>query len=298
MQRKEGHIQSNGQDVMNHNPSGLVGVGLRPTHYPHLETLPDIQSNWFEAISENYINTEGRPLEMLLKMRAKYPIALHGVSLSIGSDSGVHEDYLFKLKKLIDRVDPIIVSDHLCWTHAPSGNSHDLLPLPFSQEALQRVVRNIDVVQNHLDRQILLENISYYLKFKESEIDEADFLVELCRKSGCRLLLDLNNVYVNAVNHEFNPVSFLKKIPVDIVGQMHVAGPSQEKGYLFDTHSSTTRDAVWKLLELVIDRGVNAPLIVEWDQDIPDFNTLETEVTKAKTIISDATKRAHAGQTA
>ncbi len=282
---------------MNPRPSELVGVGLRPTHYPHLETLPDIQSNWFEATSENYINTEGRPLEMLLKMRAKYPIALHGISLSIGSDSGVREDYLVKLKRLIDRIDPIIVSDHLCWTHAPSGNSHDLLPLPFTQEALQRVLHNIDIVQNHLGRQILLENISYYLKFKDSEIEEAEFLIELCRKSGCKLLLDLNNVYVNAVNHAFNPVSFLERIPIDIVGQMHVAGPSQENGYLFDTHSSVTRDAVWKLLELLIDKGVNAPLIVEWDQDIPDFNTLEAEVTKARKIIFNAKKGTHAGQT-
>ena len=275
-----------------------VGVGLRPTHYPHLESFPDIQSNWFEAISENYMNTEGRPLEMLLKIRSKYPVALHGVSLSIGSDTGVREDYLIKLKKLIERVDPAIVSDHVCWAHAPSGNSHDLLPLPFTKEAFQRTLQNIDVVQNHLGRNILLENISYYIKFKESEMDETEFLVDLCRRSGCKLLLDLNNVYVNAVNHEFNPVSFLEKIPADIVGQMHVAGPSQEKGYLFDTHSSETRDAVWKLLELVIDREVNAPLIVEWDQDIPDFSTLESEVVKARNVIDQATKGKHAGQSA
>ncbi|MGE0525584.1 MAG: DUF692 domain-containing protein [Bdellovibrionales bacterium] len=275
-----------------------VGVGLRPTHYPHLETLPVIQSNWFEAISENYMNTEGRPLEMLLKIRSRYPVALHGVSLSIGSDTGIREDYLKKLKKLIERVEPAIVSDHVCWAHAPSGNSHDLLPLPFNREALQRTLQNIDVVQSHLGRSILLENISYYLKFKESQMDEAEFLVELCRKSGCKLLLDLNNVYVNAVNHEFNPVSFIEKIPTDIVGQMHVAGPSQETGYLFDTHSSPTRDAVWKLLELAIDRGVSAPLIVEWDQDIPDFSTLEGEVVKARNVINQAKKGKHAGQSA
>ena len=275
-----------------------VGVGLRPTHYPHLESLPDIQPNWFEAISENYMNTEGRPLEMLLKMRSKYPVALHGVSLSIGSDTGIREDYLKKLKNLIERVDPVIISDHVCWTHAPSGNSHDLLPLPFTREAFQRTLQNIDIVQSHLGRNILLENISYYLKFKENEVDEADFLVDLCRRSGCKLLLDLNNVYVNAVNHEFNPVSFLERIPADIVGQMHVAGPSQEKGYLFDTHSSATRDAVWKLLELVLDRGVNAPLIVEWDQDIPDFSILESEVVKARSVIDRATKGKHAGQSA
>lgn len=265
--------------------SRLIGVGLRPTHYPHLETSPKIQSNWFEAISENYINTEGRPLQMLMKIREQYPIGLHGVSLSVGSDIGINPLYLEKLKNLIDRIDPIVVSDHFCWTRTASGNSHDLLPLPFTTETLERVVNNVDLVQNFLGRQILLENISYYLRFKESVIEESTFMTEACRRSGCRLLLDLNNIYVNGINHGFNPVSYIDQIPSEIVGQMHIAGPSQEAGYLFDTHSTHSPPAVWKLLEHTIRKGIKAPLIVEWDQEIPEFNELEKEVMQARKIV-------------
>lgn len=266
-------------------PSQLIGVGLRPTHYPHLEAGPEIQANWFEAISENYMNSEGRPLQMLMKVRERYPVGLHGVSLSIGSDIGVNSNYLEKLKNLIDRIDPIIVSDHFCWTRAASGNSHDLLPMPFTTESLERVVNNVDLVQNFLGRQILLENISYYLRFKESAIEESTFMVEACRRSGCRLLLDLNNIYVNGINHGFNPINFIDQIPSDIVGQMHIAGPSQEEGYLFDTHSTNPPPAVWHLLKHVTLKGIEAPLIVEWDQDIPEFKTLENEVLQARKII-------------
>lgn len=272
----------------------LIGVGLRPTHYPHLETSPETHANWFEAISENYMNTEGRPLEMLMEIRERYPVGLHGVSLSIGSEMDDRKDYLSKLKKLIERIDPLIVSDHLCWTRAHSGNSHDLLPMPFTRETLERVISNADFVQNFLGRQILLENISYYFSFKENELTETEFIVEVCKRSGCKLLLDLNNVYVNAINHGFNPVDFLDKIPMDLVGQMHVAGPSQEEGYLFDTHSSPTRDAVWTLLKHVRDKGAKAPLIVEWDQDIPEFSVLEEEVAKAFDILSKPGTMAHA----
>ena len=265
--------------------SQLIGVGLRPTHYPHLEASPEIHANWFEAISENYMNSEGRPLQMLMKIRERYPVGLHGVSLSIGSDIGVNPYYLEKLKSLIDRVDPLIVSDHFCWTRAASGNSHDLLPMPFTAQSFERVVNNIDIVQNFLDRQILLENISYYLRFKESTIEESKFIVDVCRRSGCKLLLDLNNIYVNGINHGFDPVSFLAQIPSDIVGQMHIAGPSQEEGYLFDTHSTSTPPAVWQLLGHATRAGINAPLIVEWDQDIPNFSELENEVAQARKII-------------
>ncbi|MGE3759216.1 MAG: DUF692 family multinuclear iron-containing protein [Pseudobdellovibrionaceae bacterium] len=164
MQKEAWNFQRNGQNVMDKTPQ-LIGVGLRPTHYPHLECTPQIESNWFEAISENYMNTEGRPLEMLLKVRAQFPMALHGVSLSIGSEMDDRKDYLTKLKRLIERIDPLIVSDHFCWTRAHSGNSHDLLPMPFTRETLELVISNADFVQNFLGRQILLENISYYFSF-------------------------------------------------------------------------------------------------------------------------------------
>ena len=236
-------------------------------------------------------------MEMLLKTRDQYPVALHGVSLSIGSDSGVKEDYLAKLKKLIERVDPIIVSDHLCWSQGPFGNSHDLLPLPFTKEALNRVLENIDIVQTFLERPILLENISYYLRYKESEIEESKFIVDVCQKSGCKLLLDLNNIFVNSENHGFDPISFVDSIPVEIIGQMHLAGPSQEKGFLFDTHSSIVPDPVWTLLERVTERGVRAPIILEWDQDIPEFSLLESEVKKARKIRTKGVQGDHARPT-
>lgn len=265
----------------------LVGVGLRPTHYPYLENRPGIHANFFEAISENFMNSEGRPLEMLLKIRQDYPVALHGVSMSIGTANGVKEPYLRKLKELIERVDPILVSDHLCWSQAAPGNTHDLLPLPLTKESFATVLSNVEIVQNYLGRSILLENISYYLRFKESVIEETDFLTALCRKAGCRLLLDLNNVYVNAVNHRFNPIDYMDSIPHDLVGQFHLAGPSKENGYLFDSHSSTTPDEVWKLFTHVVKSGMRAPIIVEWDQDIPDFSILDSEVLKARSILRD-----------
>ncbi len=266
---------------MRHPRQPLVGVGLRPTHYPYLESFPEIRSNFFEAISENFMNSEGRPLEMLLKMRSRFPIALHGVSMSIGSGHGVNKLYLERLKALIEKVDPIIVSDHLCWGQTPGGNSHDLLPIPLTKEAFSRILDSVDHVQNFLGRQILLENISYYLRFRQSEIPEAEFLAELCKQSGCKLLLDVNNVFVNSVNHGFKPEEYIEALPAEVVGQLHVAGHSVEPGYLFDTHSTATCDEVWSLLQLVRDRGVNAPLIVEWDQDIPEFSVLDEEVRKA-----------------
>lgn len=263
----------------------LIGVGLRPTHYPHLENLPKTHSNWFEATSENYMNTEGRPLEMLLKIREQYPIALHGVSLSIGSDVLVDYNYLAKLKKLIDRTDPIIVSDHLCWSQIQSETSHDLLPLPFTEESLSRVVENVNRVQEFLNRPILLENISYYIKFKESTIDEADFMNSLCQKTGCKLLIDLNNIFVNSVNHKFNPLIFFDKISLENIAQLHLAGPTQEEGYLFDTHSTRVPDQVWSLFAHTVLKKLCVPIIIEWDQDVPEFNSLETEVIKTKKII-------------
>jgi uncharacterized protein (UPF0276 family) len=276
----------------------LIGVGLRPTHFPYLESRPRIQTNFFEGISENFMNSEGRPLEVLLQVRADYPVALHGVAMSIGSGIGVNEQYLRKLKTLVDRVDPIVVSDHLCWAQTASGNTHDLLPMPLTSESLAKVVSNIEIVQDRLGRTILVENISYYLRFKESEIEETEFLTALCRKTGCQLLLDLNNVYVNAMNHGFNAFDYIRAIDPALVGQFHLAGPSQEKGFLFDTHSSVVPVEVWKLFEHVVQGGFRAPIIVEWDQDIPDFQTLEGEVQKARAILNGDLVNGHSQPTA
>ena len=281
---------------MKRSSLSLIGVGLRPTHYPYLEGRPEIRSNFFEAISENFMNSEGRPLEMLLKMRSDYPIALHGVSLSIGSDHGISREYLRKLKTLIEKVDPVIVSDHLCWGQTPGGNTHDLLPVPLTDEAFARVLDNVNLVQEFLSRPFLLENISYYLRFNSNHISEPEFLTNLCRKTGCKILLDVNNVFVNSVNHGFDPYEYLNCIPAEFVGQLHVAGHSKEPGYLFDTHSAETCAEVWNLLRFVGERGIKAPLIVEWDQDIPEFQVLDHEAKQAEEILSR--REAHNAQTA
>ncbi len=261
-------------------------MGLRPTHYPFLESAPEVRSNFFEAVTENYLNTQGRPLEMLLMVRERFPVALHGVGLSIGSDKDPSREYLEKLKSLVQRVEPILVSDHLCWTEASLGNSHDLLPLPFTHEALNRVVQNIEITQNALGRTILVENISYYVRFKNDEMSEAQFIIETCRKSGARVLFDVNNIYVNSVNHGFDAADFCRSFPLDLIGQIHLAGPSQEEGFLFDTHSTKVPDQVWELFKILVSRGLKAPVLVEWDQNIPTFDELELEVARARLIIN------------
>jgi len=174
------------------------------------------------------------------------------------------------------------VSDHLCWSQARSGSTHDLLPMPQTHESLRRVVENLEIVQNYLARTILLENISYYFNFKNNDFDEADFINEVCTRSGCDLLLDVNNIYVNSVNHGFDPKSFLERLPVSKIKQIHLAGPTQEEGYLFDTHSTTVPDQVWNLYWGIKRKLVNIPVIVEWDQDIPSFDTLEQEIEKIR----------------
>tara|TARA_B110001454_G_scaffold219195_1_gene251365 strand:- start:7762 stop:8601 length:840 start_codon:yes stop_codon:yes gene_type:complete len=266
----------------------MVGVGLRPTHYPELEM--DTETNarkrvdWFEAISENYMNTEGRPLKMLLHVRKSYPVALHGVGLSIGSHDSVSEVYLKKLKSLVERVEPSIVSDHFCWSSIGGHYSHDLLPFPFHSEALDIICRNVETVQDFMGRQICLENISYYLKSKTDEMPEAHFINEVCRRTGCGLLLDLNNVDVNSKNHGFRAFEFINELDLNHVKQIHLAGPSQEDGFVFDTHSTPVPDSVWTLYRQFTDIKKNVPVIIEWDENVPSFHVLEEEVLKVRKI--------------
>ncbi len=266
------------------NPSQLVGVGLRPTHYPELEGGASTQVDWFEAISENYMNTEGRPLKMLLKVREAYPVALHGVGLSIGSYDGISKIYLQKLKMLISRVQPEVVSDHFCWSSIGGHYSHDLLPFPFNHEALDRVVSNVHEVQDFLGRSICLENISYYLKSKTDTFSEAQFINEVCKRTGCGLLLDLNNVDVNAQNHGFDPKDFIRSLDLSHVRQIHLAGPSQEDDFVFDTHSTPVPESVWDLYRFFSNIRPQAPVIIEWDENIPSFSVLEAEAMKVREI--------------
>lgn len=265
--------------------SHKVGLGLRPPHYPYLEQRPATEVAWFEAVSENYMNSRGRPLEMLQLIRQDYPVALHGVSMNIGNPEGLRLDYLQRLRELIDRVDPFIVSDHLCWTGSSDLNMHDLLPLPFTEDSVVMLVNNIDFVQNFLKRPLVFENVSTYLSYHHNEMEEWDFVGEVSRRSGCGLLLDINNVYVNSYNHGFDPHYFLNHIPLERVAQIHMAGPTDYGDFLFDTHSTDIPERVWDLFKMMAPKIRHLPVLIERDEDIPDFHDLEAEVLKAALIL-------------
>lgn len=266
----------------------MVGVGLRPVHFPRLLERPSTRVRWFEALSENYMDTEGRPLEVLLKIREDYPVAVHGVSLSIGGVEGPRPGYLERLKRLIGRVDPFLVTDHLCFTGRHSMNVHDLLPLPYTEEAIGVVAANVSRVQDFLGREIALENVSSYLTYKESEMTEEKFLVEVARRAGCKILLDINNVFVSATNHGFKAEEYLDAIPIDLVAQIHLGGYSDAGKFLFDTHSQAPTDSVWELYRRVIARRTKVPVLIEWDENIPDWDGLEAQAVKAARIAEEA----------
>lgn len=278
-----------------------VGVGLRSNHYGAiLSQRPAIP--WFEVISENFMtlrNTDpesrgfpgGRPREMLDLIRKDYPIVLHGVSLNIGSTDPLWLDYLKKLKVLADETQPLWVSDHLCWTGVEGENLHDLLPIPYTEEALAHVAERVKQVQDLLGRRILLENVSSYVSYKHSQMPEWEFVAELARRADCGILLDVNNVYVSAMNHGFDPKTYLDGIPVDRVRQMHLAGYSQEDtGFLIDTHDHPITSPVWDLYRESVRRFGAVPALIEWDDKIPPFEVLEQEAKKAETIREEVFK--------
>jgi len=257
------------------------GVGLRSVHYEHiLAQRPRV--GWFEVLSDNYMHTLGRPLGYLDRIAALYPVALHGVGLSIGSVDPLDFAYLAELKALRDRVGARWVSDHICWTGVSGRYGHDLYPLPFTEEALRHVARRVCQVQDYLEAPLVLENPSTYLDFQGSTLGEAEFIAALLEEADAGLLLDVNNVYVNARNHGFDALAYLKQLPLERVVQIHVAGHSQANGYLADTHSAPVAEEVWALLEQAVRLGARAPLLVEWDADIPSFPELEREVARAK----------------
>lgn len=259
------------------------GLGLRPPHYQDfLDGSPPV--DFVEVISENFMVAGGRPLQVLDAVRDKYPVALHGVSMSVGSADGVKLDYLQRLRRLADRVRPLWVSDHLCWTGFDRFNSHDLLPLPYTAEALEVVCANVDLAQSVLERPLLLENPSSYVTFEQSELTEWDFLNEVCRRTGCYLLLDVNNIYVSAVNHGFDPLTYLAAIPGDRVRQIHLAGHSQGQALLVDTHDSPVCDPVWELYRAACRRFGPAATMIERDADIPPLAELLTELDIARRL--------------
>lgn len=271
---------------MNMN-SAIVGVGLRPIHYPFLEKNHNHQIEWFEVISENYLDSQGRPLEMLELVRRDYPVAAHGVSMNLLNPHGISDEYLNKLKNFIEHIEPFVVSDHLCWTGTNAhGNLHDLLPTPYTLEAVDVAAENIQYIQETLKRQFTIENVSTYLRYKNSEMTEWEFISSIQKKTGCGLLLDVNNVYVNSKNHNFDPKNFIDGLYLETVTQMHIAGHTNMVDFLFDTHTGHVQDSVWDLFQYTAKKLKHKiPFLVEWDEDIPDFPVLEKEALKAKSLL-------------
>ncbi len=259
------------------------GVGLRRDHFERILSAPS-RVQWFEAISENFMVPGGRALDVLTRVRERYPIVLHGVSLSIGSTDPLDEAYLDRLAALARRFEPAWVSDHLCWTSIGGHHAHDLLPLPYTPEALQHVVERVGRVQDRLGRPIALENVSSYVAYRGSEMPEWEFLAEAARRSGCGILLDINNIYVSATNHGFEPLTYLQGVPPESVWQFHLAGHSNEGAYLLDTHDHPVCDPVWSLYREAVGRFGAVSTLIEWDDRIPAFERLEAESERARRI--------------
>jgi len=255
----------------------MKGLGLRPPHY-HDVFKGQHSVQWFEVITENFMDSGGAPLSNLMRTRKDSPVALHGVSLNIGGIDPLRDNYLQRLKALIERIDPMIVSDHLCWTGMNAKNLHDLLPLPMTTEVLGHLVERIDRVQNFLGRRIAFENASTYLKFSIDEMSEAEFLNEILTRADCDLLLDVNNVYVNSVNHHFDPKDIIDAVPADRVVQYHLAGHSQENGFLFDTHDAPVCSEVLELFSYTWNKIGARPYMIERDGEIPEFQVLVDEL--------------------
>lgn len=262
-------------------PNLGFGAGLRAEHYGDILAAP-VELDWFEAISENYTDSGGRPLHVLEQVRRDYPVALHGVALSIGSTDPLDLDYLDRLAALADRIEPALVTDHLCWCGVDGAVLHDLLPLPYTEEALSHVVERVGRVQDHLRQRILLENPSTYVAFAHSTIAESAFLAALAERADCGILLDVNNVYVSATNLGFDPYHYIDEIPPQRVGQIHLAGFTDMESYLFDTHSAPVHSDVWALYRHACARFGEVATLVEWDADIPPLSRLVAEVDRAR----------------
>ena len=261
------------------------GLGLRKEHYEAvLADKPAV--DWFEIISENYMVEGGKPLHYLERIRQDYPMMMHGVSLSIGSSSPLNKDYLQQLKTLIQRVEPEWVSDHLCWTGLDGKNFHDLLPLPYTEEAIEHVAGRVRQVQDFLGRRILLENLSSYVTYKHSLMPEWEFLSAISERSDCLILLDVNNIYVSSVNHDFDPVDYLRGVPAERVWQLHLAGhTTNESGrILIDTHDQPIRDEVWALFEQAAKLLGPVSTMIERDDNIPPLDELMKELQQARRL--------------
>ena len=273
------------------SPALGFGLGLRVDHYEAiLAGNPPV--DWFEALTENYLVPGGKPLANLMRIRERYPLVLHGVSLSIGSTQPLDRDYLTRVKALAARVEPHWVSDHLCWTGVAGRNMHDLLPLPYTQEALANVVERVRTVQDILGRRILLENVSSYVSYRDSHLTEWEFLREIAVRADCLILLDVNNIHVSSVNHEFDPLEYLDAMPADRVQQIHLAGHENHGDYLIDTHDHPVPDPVWELYGAALRRFGNVSTMIERDANIPPLEELCSELQKARQLAERTLARA------
>ena len=265
-----------------------AGIGLRTPHQRQvLAERPDV--GWLEVHSENFFARGGQVLQVLERARSHYPLSLHGVGLSLGSVDPLSSEHLSLLKGLVERFEPGLVSDHLCWGAVGGRHLNDLLPLPYTEEALEVVCRNVGAAQEHLGRQILVENVSSYLQFSDSSIPEWEFLAEVARRSGCGILLDVNNIYVSSVNHGFDALAYLDAVPPQAVQEIHLAGFDSNGACLIDTHGKPVHGPVWNLYGEALSRLGPVPTLIEWDTDLPALEILLGEARKAQEILDQWT---------
>ena len=274
-------------------PSPGFGLGLRTQHYADFQGAPQ-RVDWLELLSDNYMVPGGKPLVMLDRIRANYPVVMHGVALSIGSADGVDETYLDALAQLAERVQPLWISDHLCWTGVHGRVLHDLYPLPYSEGALDVVVRNVQRVQERLKRSLVLENVSSYVSFGASSMTEWEFISTVCARTGCRLLLDVNNIHVSSVNHGFDAHAFLRGIPADRVQQIHLAGHTDHGDHIIDTHDHPVAESVWALYAEALRLCGPVATMIERDDHIPPLTELVAELDHAREIAVSALAPAEA----
>jgi uncharacterized protein (UPF0276 family) len=273
------------------NRSLGFGLGLRPDHYEQiLNERPDV--DWFEVLTENYMVEGGKPLHYLDRIRSHYPVVMHGVSMSIGSTEPLNRRYLADLKRLIERVEPRWVSDHLCWTGVQGSNLHDLMPMPYTQEAIEHVSARVREVQDYLGRQILLENVSSYVTYEASAISEWEFISAVAEAADCLILLDVNNIYVSSHNHGFDPDEYLNGIPRARVQQFHLAGHSYNGNLIIDTHDHDVADPVWDLYGRAVERFGVVATMIERDDNIPPLDSLLEELRMARRLAGQTVENA------
>ena len=272
-------------------PNLGLGVGLRTQHFGHiLNKKPKV--DWFEIVTENFLDTDGRPMWVLDQIAERHPIVVHGVSMSVGSPDPVNRVFLAKIKALAKRVRAVWVSDHVCWTGVAGRNLHDLLPMPYSEEALKHMVKKIRQVQDFLERPLVLENPSSYVEFTSSTMPEWEFIARMAEDADCGVLLDVNNVYVSSVNHSFDPEAYIRAIPPKRIAYFHIAGHTNFGTHILDTHIGPVIDPVWSLFQLAHEHTGGRSTLLEWDEEIPTFPVVHREVLKARKYMGAALAKA------